>query len=237
MDATSHARQAFQLEIRELEHDMLEMGSIADMMVSQAVESLCTLDVPLAVSVMNRDDEIDMRELDIESRCLRLMALQNPMASDLRLIGTVMKVVTDIERVGDLAVDIARIALKIDKEMGTPTIIDLPKIAHHAQRMFRESLDAFVRRDLELVYQVANLEVEVDELYRQLREQVFEDMRRNSEQVVADSWLFTAIQNIERIADHAVNVAERVAFIITGQPSIHPRREATVVEEAQPAIL
>jgi phosphate transport system protein len=233
MDATNYARQAFQLEIRELEHDMLEMGSLADMMVSHAVEALCALDVPLAVSVMNRDDEIDVRELDIESRCLRLLALQNPMASDLRVIGTVMKVVTDIERVGDLAVDIARIALKIDKEMGTPTIIDLPQIAHHAQRMFRESLESFVRRDLDRVYEVARLEVEVDEMYRQLREQLFADMRRNSDQVVADSWLFTAIQNLERIADHAVNVAERVAFIITGQPSIQQRAEPVVA----PAIL
>ncbi len=211
------ARQAYFAELEQLEHDLLEMGSIADQMVGHAAEALASLDPQLAMSVILRDDEIDARDLSIEERCIRLLALQQPMASDLRVIGTVMKVITDIERIGDLAVDVAKIALKVEREFGEVGFIDLPRMAGTARSMFREALDAFVRRDLLRVRDVIERDEEVDAQYRELREQIFQNMRERPDMVVSDGWLFLAIHHVERIADHSVNIAERVSFLVTGE--------------------
>jgi phosphate transport system protein len=211
------ARKAYNSELEQLEHDLLEMGSIADQMVAHAAEALTSLDPQLAMSVITRDDEIDARDLSIEERCIRLLALQQPMASDLRVVGTVMKMITDIERVGDLAVDIAKIALKIELEYGDVGFIDLPRMAGSARSMFREALEAFVRRDLDRVRDVIERDEEVDAQYRELREQIFRNMRERPDMVVSDGWLFLAIHHVERIADHAVNIAERVSFLVTGE--------------------
>lgn len=203
-------------EIQGLEHDLLEMGSRAEAMVGLAVESLIRLNTDEAREVLKRDDDIDERDLAIENRCLRLLALQQPMASDLRTIGTAMKMITDIERIGDLAVDIARITLKIQQEFGETSVIDIPRIANVARNMIRLSLEAFVKRDLEIVDQVIKMDDEVDSLYRELRGQLHTNMRGNPDMVVSDSWLLLAIHHVERIADHSVNIAERVSFMVTG---------------------
>lgn len=192
------------------------MGSRAEAMVSQAVDSLAKLDTSLAFEVIHRDDDIDARDLDIENRCLKLLALQQPMGSDLRVIGTVMKLIVDIERVGDLAVDVARITLKVDKELGDASFIDLPKMGTLARTMFRDALEAYVRRDLGLVQQVIEKDDQVDNLYRDLRGQIHERMRNHPDDVVSASWLLLAIHHLERIADHACNIVERVDFMVTG---------------------
>ncbi|MBN9500748.1 MAG: phosphate transport system regulatory protein PhoU [Armatimonadetes bacterium 55-13] len=214
---TGHGRHAFASEIRELEHDLLEMGSRAESMLAQAVESIVRVDANLALQVVKRDDEIDERELAIENRCVRLLALQQPMAGDLRTISTALKLITDIERVGDLSVDIAKIAMKIEKEMGSSDLIDIPKIASVARAMLRDSMEAYVRRDLDLVEKVCKSDDEVDELYRLFRGQLHERMQTHPDDVVVASWLLLAIHHVERIADHAVNIAERVSFMVTGK--------------------
>lgn len=217
MELSSHTRQQFDAEIRQLEHDVLDMGSRAESMVAGAVDSLSRLDPETALGVVSRDDEIDNRELDIENRCIRLLALQQPMAGDLRVIGTALKMITDIERVGDLAVDIAKIAMKIEKELGDVSFIDVPKMANVARSMFRESLEAFVRRDMDLVQRICIQDDEVDSLYRELRGQIHKNMVDDPEGVVSASWLLLAIHHVERIADHSVNIAERVGFMVTGR--------------------
>jgi phosphate transport system protein len=213
----SQARQALSAEIKELEHDLLEMGSRAEAMVRTAVESLTRLDPTLAYQALSQDDDIDEMDLAIENRCIKLLALQQPMAGDLRVIGTAIKMITDIERVGDLAVDIAKITLKVEQDLGETSFIDIPRIASIARAMLIESLEAYVKRDMKLVVAVCGKDDEVDELYRSLRNQIHDYMRRNPDAVVPASWLLLAIHHIERIADHAVNIAERVAFMITGK--------------------
>lgn len=211
------SRQRYQDEIQRLEHDLLEMGSLAEIMIGQAAEALTTLDTELAMSVILRDDEIDQRDLRIETQCLRLLAAQQPMAGDLRVIGTAMKMITDIERVGDLAVDIAKIALKIEKEFGEVGFVDLRRMANVARAMFREALEAYVRRDVIRVRAVCERDEEVDRQYRELREQIFDNMRERPDMVVSDGWLLLAIHHVERVGDHAVNIAERVNFMVTGE--------------------
>ena len=217
MEAGSHARTVFTSALTDLEHDLLEMGSLAETMVGLAVDALVGLDPDGAMAVIERDDEIDRLDLDIESRCIQLLALQHPMAGDLRIVGTAMKMITDLERIGDLSVDIAKAALKIDKELGQTSYVDIPQMASIARSMIRHALEAYVKRDLGLVASVISQDDEVDALYRSLRGQVHEHMRNEPEDVVAASWLMLAIHHIERIADHAVNIAERVSFMVTGK--------------------
>lgn len=214
---THHIRQVFDEELTALEHDVLEMGSLADVMVQLAVESLVDLNVDKAMEVVMRDDEVDQHDLQIESRCLRLLALHHPAAGDFRTVGTALKVITDIERVGDLAVDIAKAGMKIEKVLGDSKVVDIPRMGASARSMFRKALQAYAQRDLALVDEVTEMDDEVDELFRQLRAQIHQDMVSEPQHVVADSWLLLAIHHIERIADHAVNVAERVSFMVTGE--------------------
>lgn len=204
-------------QIEELEHELLDMGARAETMVARAAEAMVTLDPEIAMQVIASDDEIDLLDLDIEERCIRLLALQQPMASDLRIIGTAMKMITDIERVGDLAVDIAKASLKIEKELGETSFVDFNRISSVARSMLREALEAFVKKDLDLVAAVIAKDDEVDNLYRDIRNQIHERMRHHPDDVVAASWLLLALHHIERVADHAVNIAERVSFMVTGR--------------------
>jgi phosphate transport system protein len=210
-------RQAFQEDLKTLEQDLIEMASLAEQMLARAVESLVTLNESLALETIRFDDEIDRRDLEIEQHCLRILALQQPMAKDLRVVGTCMKAITDIERIGDLSVDIAKIALKLKGCGGDPTLVDIPKIANLARKMLRESIEAFVKRDLETVYTVCRTDDEVDALYRELRGHLHEVMKKHPEKVVEASWLLLAIHHLERVADHATNIAERVFFMETGR--------------------
>lgn len=216
MDPNVH-RSVLSHEIAEIEHALLDMGSRAEAMVGRAVDSLVRGDADAAMEVVRIDDEVDLLDLEIEERCVRLLALQNPIASDLRLVGTALKMITDIERVGDLAVDIAKAGMKVEKELGDASYIDFPRIAGYARTMLRDALQAFVKRDLDLVASVIARDDEVDDLYRVLRGQIHDRMRRSPDDVVAASWLLLALHHIERIADHAVNIAERVSFMVTGK--------------------
>lgn len=210
-------RLTFVQEKSELEQSVLDMVARADAQVSKAVDALVRLDKNLAHEAMMGDDEIDRRDLEIESRCIRIFALQQPMGADLREIGTILKIITDIERIGDLAVDIAKTTLKVDAELGNTNYVDLKLISEIARQMLRESIQAFVRRDPELLPQVGKLENQVDSYYRDLREQIHNYMRSHPDQVVAASWMLLAVHHIERIADHALNIAERVGYMITGE--------------------
>jgi len=216
MDSPNYARQNFDRELAELEHELLEMASLVERMMADASQALIKLDPVLAKQAIVQDDVIDQMELAIESRCMLIIGLQNPAGADLRLVGACLKIITDLERCADLAVDLAKAALKIDHESGRSDIIDLGKFATLCRKMLHESLEAYVRRDLDRVQQVAALENEADGLYRELRAQVFLLMRRDPDFVVAHGWLFLAIHHLERIADHSVNIAERVHYMVTG---------------------
>jgi phosphate transport system protein len=217
MENPNYARQRFAQELEELEHMLLEMAGLVEKMMAEAANALITLDRDIAKHVIVSDDEVDELELAIETRCMSIIGLQNPMGADLRLVGACLKIVTDLERCADLTVDLAKAALKIDNEGGKTDIIDLGKFANLTRKMMHEALQAYVRRDLVRVEEVAQMEYEADGLYRELRAQVFLLMRRDPDQVVASGWLFLAIHHLERIADHSVNIAERVHYMVTGE--------------------
>ncbi|MBL8060959.1 MAG: phosphate signaling complex protein PhoU [Chthonomonas sp.] len=206
---------------REIEHDLLEMASRAELMFMRAMDALSKLDQGMAHEVMAADDKVDAIDLRIESRCLELLSASHPEGSDLRVVGAALKMITDIERVGDLAVDIARAAIRIEKELGASDVVDLPRVAEISRSMFHQSIEAYVRQDAAIVEEVITNEEEVDRLFLETRDQIHDLMRRHSDDVVTLSLLLIALHDIERVADHAVNIAERVMFMITGE--LQPR--------------
>lgn len=217
--AATSFRTAFQRDMQSLESDVVDMASRAEDMVSQAVDALRRLDAADAKAVLELDDEVDKIEIAVETRCLRMLALQQPMASDLREIGTIIRIATDIERIADLAVDIAKASIKIDREMGTADFVDIPLMGNVARQMLRESIQAFVKKDATGIESIYRLEERVDELYRSARARTFEQMLASPNTVVAAGWVLLCVHHVERIADHALNIMERVYYMVTGEPA------------------
>jgi phosphate transport system protein len=217
--ASRLAKGTFHREMEALERDVVDMASRAEGMVIQAVDALRSLDTGSAREVLVMDDSVDAIELAVETQCLRLLALRQPLASDLREIGTVIRITTDIERIADLAVDIAKITVKIENEMGRADFVDIPLMANVARQMLRESIQSFVKKEATGIESIYRLEERVDELYRSLRAQTFEVMLARPEDVVSAGWVLLAVHHVERMADHALNIMERVYYMVTGEPA------------------
>ena len=209
-------RSQFGVALESLRHRLLDMGNTVDEMMATAMRALTEQSVELAEQVLLSDDEVDSLDIQIEAECMRLLALQQPMARDLRLIGTALKVITDLERIGDHAVDIAKAARKLAREPLYAPIVDIPKMGNCVRQMLEDSLSAFVNHDLPLVDRVVSADDEVDTMFHELREQLHEVMKRDPELVVQASYLLFVAHYLERIADHTVNIAERVYYVETG---------------------
>jgi phosphate transport system protein len=212
----SATRIQFEAELEELRQQLLEMGSAADRMVADAIQALKEQDVPLAERVIAEDDRIDDLDLSIETDCMRLIALQAPVGHDLRVVGTALKVITDLERIGDHAVDIAKVARKLSNEPFFQPLVDLPRMADSTRMMLRDALSAFVNHDLALVEDVVRADDTVDRMFHEVRDDLHAVMRRDPSLVVQASYLLFVAHYLERIADHTVNIAERVCYVETG---------------------
>lgn len=226
-------RQAFDAELNTLETKVLAMASIAESMVAEAVDALQRCDAERAEQVIKRDDELDEMDVEIEAHCLRMIALQQPAGRDLRIIGTVMKMITDIERIGDYAVDIAKAVRKICHDHAEIPSVDIPRLSNIARRMLLDAIEAFVKRDLQSALQVCENDDKADAVYRQIRSQLQEIMCQHPEQVVPASWLLLIVHYLERIADHVTNIAERVWFMETGRlEHLVKRHKSGTLDEA-----
>ncbi|MGD8239643.1 MAG: phosphate signaling complex protein PhoU [Armatimonadota bacterium] len=210
-------RQAFDEQLEQLEERLLEMGTFVADMLERSVRALGEQDVELAREVIRADDVADDMDLEIEQRCMRLLALQQPMSRDLRTIGTVMKVIADVERIGDYSVDIARAAMKLAATEYFKPLVDIPKMAEMARGMLDRALEALVKRDLELVYRVVEEDDEVDKMWYRLLREIEELMQQRPEVVPQATTLLLVARYLERVADHTVNIAERVAYMETGR--------------------
>ena len=220
-------RQSFHEELAALDQQILHMGRLTGGMVSDAVASMQEGDVLLAEMVIGQDDVVDAIDIDIETRCMRLLALQQPMARDLRQIGTALKVITDLERIGDHAVDIAKIARKLTQEFYLKApLVDIGPLAQMALTMLRLSLQSLVRHDLALAIQVCDDDDLADAMFKSLREELLALTQEQPARIFPASYLLLAVVYLERIADHATNIAERVYYIETGDRKPLGRREA-----------
>ena len=218
----STTRQRFEHELSALHTDILEMAGCADEMVARAVQALIEGDTALAETVVSQDDVVDQFDLDIERKCLLLLVREQPVARDLRVVGTALKIISDIERIGDYAVDIARIGQRLVRagEVYRP-VVDLPHLTHLSRTMLHEALLAFAHQDLELVAKVIRDDDEVDRIYKSIRDQVTRSLLDGPERGLLLLNVMFAAKYLERISDHVVNIAERVAFIENNQLRTH----------------
>jgi phosphate transport system protein len=222
-----NTRQSFHDELAALEQELLQMGALTGTMLGQAVEAVQQNDVTLAETVLSQDDTVDEMDRKIEAQCIRLLALQQPMARDLRQIESALKVITDLERIGDHAVDIAKIARKLTQEFYLKApLLDIGPLAQTALTMLRQSLESLVRHDLDLAIRVCDNDDQADDAFKALREELLAMTQNQPSLVFPASYLLLAVVYLERIADHATNIAERVYYIETGDRRPLGRRGA-----------
>lgn len=213
-----HTRQHFNQQLEQLEQDMVRLGTVVEEMLDKAVRALVERDVDLAAEVINEDDLADSLDLNIEQRCMRLLALQQPMSKDLRTIGSILKAITDLERIGDFSVDIARATQRIAGEADFKPIADIPRMAEKVKEMVRHTLKAFVERDLEAVMRICTEEDDVVDHYQNsLLTELIQSMQEDPRVVPQAAHLLLVTRYLERIADHCTNVAERVYYMETGR--------------------
>jgi phosphate transport system protein len=209
-------RNSFHDELRKLQDDLLKMGSLVEEAISLAVNSLAKQDSELAQRVIDGDDRIDEYELEIERNCLRLLALQQPLAKDFRIIGTALKIITDLERMADHAVDIAEITLSMADQPLIKPLVDIPRMAQIAKEMTRDSLNAYVNQDKDLAYAMIKRDDEVDHLYNQIFRELLLIMMEDPKKINQATLLSIVGLHLERIADHATNLGEWVIYMVTG---------------------
>ena len=205
----------FQEELEALQARLLEMGGLAEERVRAAVQGLVTRDTAIIDRVIRGDEPINELHIDVDSRCFTLLALFQPMATDLRSIVAAVKINTDLERVGDLAVNIAEAARRYANHPPVKQLIDIPQMADIAQAMLRDALDAFVRRDTELAKQVLNEDDRLDTLKTHVFRELLAYMLDDHGTVEPALDLILVSRHLERIGDHATNIAEDVIFMVS----------------------
>ncbi len=210
------ARRQFHNDLEVLQQDLLRMGALVEESIFKAVRVLTEQNKELAQEVIRGDDLIDQMEIDLETRSLSLIALQQPLASDLRILGTVLKAVTDLERMADHSVDMAKIILQMESQPWIKPLIDIPRMAKLVEGMVRNGLTAFIRRDVAMAESLAELDDQVDTLYRQIFQELLVLMISTPSSVQQATLLLLAAQNLERIGDHATNIGEWVIYMVEG---------------------
>jgi phosphate transport system protein len=215
----------FEVELQALKNRLLKMGALVEERVHVAMQALMERRMEAAEAVVAGDAEINELQIEIDDRCLKLLALQNPMASDLRLITAAMKINADLERIGDQAVNIAENAVKVAAAAPLRPLIDLPRMAEIAEKMTRDSLDAFVRRDAALARDILARDDEVDQLKDQIFRVLLTYMMADPGTIERALGLILVSRNLERIADHATNIAEDVIFVVEAKDVRHHHEE------------
>ena len=218
-------------EIEALKEQLLRMGGRAEAIVLKAVEALRRRDEVLAREVFADDKHVDQLELDIDARCVGLLALQQPLAGDLRFITAALKISNDLERVGDHAVNIAGSAVRLAREPELQPMVEIPPMAELASGMLHEALDAFVRRDSEAARRICRRDDAVDQLNRQVFAELLGLMREDRGTVSRAMELILVARNLERVADLATNVAEEVVFIAEARVIKHHAEERSTAGE------
>ncbi len=212
----AHTDRTYEAELKELREKLLSMGGKVEIAISRCVRSVTERDSELAQKVKEGEREINRLEVEIDEACRRLLALRQPAASDLRFITTALKIVTDLERMGDLAVNIAERSIALMREPLVKALIDVPHMANLVESMVRKALDAFVKRDTALARSVLVSDDAVDGLRDAIYGELINFMQKDPTTVRQAIALLFVARDLERIADHATNIAEDVLFVVEG---------------------
>lgn len=209
-------RNRFDRQLELLNHELIEMGNLIEEAIEMAIKALIKQDVELAKKAIAFDDEINHQENEIENLCLKLLLQQQPVASDLRLISSALKMITDMERIGDHAADISEITIALEGTIYINNLEQIQKMAKETTFMVVKSVEAFVEKDLELAKNVIGMDDKVDRLFAESKRQLIQTINQNPELGEQAADLLMIGKYFERIGDHATNIAEWVIFSITG---------------------
>jgi len=207
-----------------LKDKLLLMSHKAELMIADSIRALVDRRPTLAEEVIGRDDEVDRLEIEIDNLCYQILALEQPVGRDLRFIATALKIVKDLERIGDIAVNIAERAIELIQEPELKRLVDLPIMADAAQKILKESLDAFVNSDTELAEKVILNDNIVDHLYEQIFRELLTYMLEDPRSISRAIKLIFIAKHLERVGDHSANIAEMVVFLVRGQDIRHGTR-------------
>lgn len=216
-----HISTAFDSDLNDLRQKILTMGGLVEMMIADTVRSLVERDTPLADKIISMDHEVNSHEIAIDEKCLELLALRQPTARDLRFITLALKIVTDLERIGDQCANIAKRARELNMEPALKPYIDIPRMAERAAMMLKDSLDAFVRGDDDLAIKVCKDDQMVDDLNEQVQRELLSFMIEDPHTISRALKLIYVSKALERIADHATNISEMVIFMVKGKDIRH----------------
>jgi phosphate transport system protein len=209
-------RKLFEQHLRELQDHVLAMGSMVETAIYRSMEALKNRDLELAKKVMADDQIIDQKRFEIEEQCIDLIVTQQPMASDLRIIIAVLNIIVDLERIGDHAEGIAKIAIMIGDEPPLKPLVDLPRMANLAGSMLKRTLEAFINHDAETAGKICAEDDAIDNLYDQVFRELLSFMAEDPKTITRATRLIWVAHNLERSADRVTNIAERIIFVVTG---------------------
>ncbi len=210
-------RTTYHRKMKEIQNDLLMMGSMVEKAIYQSVNALKERDIDLANRVIADDKKVDMKRFEIEDKCIQLIATQQPMASDLRTIISVINIISEVERIGDHAEGIAKIVIMIGDEPPLKPLIDIPRMTEKTVDMLHRSLDTFVNRDSETAIKIAAEDDEVDNLYDQIFRELISFMVEDPRTITRATRLIWVAHNLERSADRVTNICERVVYMVTGK--------------------
>jgi len=210
-------RKAFEANIQELHNDLIRMGSIVEKQIHGCIDALVNKNIEKAKKIMKDDDIVDDLEREIENKAIRLIAMQAPLAIDLRNIFTTTKIVTDLERMADYAVDVAKITVRIKDEKYVKQLIHIPRMGELVVIMIRDALDAYVEEDVEKAYEVCKRDDEVDKIYKEVFNELLQVMIDDQSTVNQATQLLFICKWLERIADHTTNICEWTIYLVTGE--------------------
>lgn len=212
-------RQAFEISLRELKVKLLRMGGAMQEAMREAVSALRTLDRVKAENVVDGDRIVNRHEHEIEDLCIRLIATQQPVATDLRKIIAAMRIAADLERMADLAVDVAKSAIRMQGQLSPSSLLDIQRMADVCDLMISDALNSFVEGNVSLANKLAEQDDEIDHIYRKVVEELFTQSGQNPENISQSVSLAFVGRYLERIGDHATNIGESVIYIVSGERS------------------
>ncbi len=210
-------RVAYRAALKDVKKDVVEMSEMVAAAIRKSVDALKARDMKASEKVVKGDKLINKKRFAIEKKCMMLIATQQPMAKDLRMLGAVINIITDLERIGDHAEGIAKISISIGKEPMVKPLIDIPRMAEKGIGMLERSIKAFEDRDVDAARKICDEDDEVDALYDQIYRELLLMMISNPSIIQGATYLIWAAHNLERIADRVTNIAERVVYMVTGK--------------------
>jgi phosphate transport system protein len=210
-------RSGFDAALESLNDDLLRMGSMVEKQVHQCVEALANRDEELAAQIMENDDKVDDLQREIEDKCIRLIAKEQPLAIDLRTIFTITKIVTDLERMADHAVNISKSVKRLKNEPYIKELVDIPRMSVIVEDMIKKTLDSFIARDVDAIEGICRMDDEVDALFKKVFNDLLQLMAKDSSTLNQATQLILVASKMERIGDHVTNICEWTGYLVTGK--------------------